>query len=111
MNATSDPHGRRPPTGDSGDPSSAVAVALHYDPGRGHAPRVVATGRGAVAEAILAVAFAKGVKVREDADLAELLSAVDLGEEIPIEAFVAVAEVLSYVYRANRAYTQGGPAQ
>ncbi len=107
MNATPHPHDH--PTAPEGDRPSAVAVALKYDPVRSRAPRVVATGRGAVAEAILAVAFAQGVKVREDADLVEILSAVELGEEIPVEAFVAVAEILSYVYQANRAHTQGRP--
>lgn len=79
----------------------AVAVALKYDLNADHAPRVVASGRGALADSILALAFANGVKVREDADLAELLSLVDLGDEIPCEAFLAVAEVLRYVYMAN----------
>lgn len=78
----------------------AVSVALQEDR-KGRAPRVIAAGRGTVAEQILALAFANGVKVREDADLAELLSAVDLESEIPLEAFTAVAEILSYVYRAN----------
>ncbi len=79
----------------------AVAVALGYDPQSGAPPRVVAGGRGKIAEQILEIAFANGVKVREDADLAELLSAIDLDDEIPIEAFAAVAEILIYVYRAN----------
>jgi flagellar biosynthesis protein len=79
-----------------------VAVAVSYAGVEGAgAPRVTASGHGAVAEQILAIAFEKGVKVREDADLAELLAAVDLDEEIPVEAFAAVAEVLTYVYRAN----------
>jgi flagellar biosynthesis protein len=78
----------------------AISVALKEDT-KGRAPRVIAAGRGTVAEQILALAFANGVKVREDADLAELLSAVDLDSEIPLEAFTAVAEILSYVYRAN----------
>lgn len=82
--------------------TDAIAVALDYRPGGDRAPTVVASGRGALAESILALAFASGVKVREDADLAELLTAVDLGEDIPVEAFLAVAEVLAYVYRANR---------
>ena len=64
-------------------------------------PKVIAAGRGSVAEQILALAFANGIKVREDADLAELLSAIDIDSEIPLEAFTAVAEILSYVYRAN----------
>jgi len=80
-----------------------VAVALDYDPGADKAPRVVAGGRGAVAEQILQIAFAHDVKVREDADLAELLSAIDIDSEIPVEAFAAVAEILAYVYRANHA--------
>ncbi len=65
------------------------------------APRVVAGGRGTVAEQIIQIAFANGVKVREDADLAEVLSAVEVDSEIPLEALVAVAEILAYVYRTN----------
>jgi flagellar biosynthesis protein len=82
-------------------PETALAVALKYEPKTEFAPKVVASGRGSVAEQILAIAFAKGIKVREDADLAELLSLIDIDSEIPIEAFAAVAEVLAYVYRAN----------
>ena len=78
-----------------------IAVALGYEPESEFAPTVLATGRGAVAEQILQIAFAHGVKVREDADLAELLSVLGLESEIPIEAFAAVAEILAYVYRAN----------
>ena len=84
-----------PPTSD------AVAVAL----ARGHptdrAPRVVAGGRGQAAEQILQIAFQNGIKVREDADLAQLLTAVDIDTEIPLEAFATVAEILIYVYQAN----------
>ena len=47
------------------------------------------------------IAFAQGIKVREDKDLANLLGAIDIDSEIPIEAFAAVAEILAYVYRAN----------
>ena len=79
----------------------AIAVALAYDPADIDAPRVVATGHGAMAEKILEIAFASGVKVREDADLAQVLSAVEVDSLIPIEAFAAVAEILAYVYRAN----------
>lgn len=80
--------------------ADAVSVALK-EAEDGRAPRVLAAGRGSVAEQILALAFAEGIKVREDADLAELLAAVDIDSEIPLEAFTAVAEILSYVYRAN----------
>ncbi len=78
-----------------------VAVAIEYKPEVDSAPRVLAGGHGSVAEQILEIAFANGVKVREDADLAEILSSIDLESEIPPEAFAAVAEILIYVYRAN----------
>ena len=71
---------------------------------RPNTPRVVATGRGPVAEQILAIAFEKGVPVREDSDLAQILAAVELDAEVPIDALAAVAEILSYVYRANRTW-------
>ena len=94
------PDGPRP---GPAEPGPDIAVALRYDPRRAATPRVVASGRGAVAEQILAAAFAAGVRVREDADLAEILAAVELDSEIPLEALAAVAEILSYVYRANDA--------
>ena len=78
-----------------------VAVAIEYKPEVDSAPRVLAGGHGSVAAQILEIAFANGIKVREDADLAELLSSIDLESEIPPEAFAAVAEILIYVYRAN----------
>jgi flagellar biosynthesis protein len=78
-----------------------VAAALIYDPTRPGVPRVSAAGRGPIAEQILAVARANNVPIHEDPDLAGLLAAVDLDCEIPVEALVAVAEILAYVYRAN----------
>jgi flagellar biosynthesis protein len=79
-----------------------TVVALRYEPTDAQtAPKVVASGRGWVAERILELAFEHGVKVREDADLAEVLAAIDIDSEIPVEAFVAVAEILRYVYAAN----------
>ena len=82
----------------------AMAVALSGGkPGSGAAPSVVAGGRGRLAEQILQIAFANGIKVREDADLGQLLTTIDLEEEIPVEAFAAVAEILIYLYRANGA--------
>lgn len=64
-------------------------------------PRLLASGRGALAEQILTLAFAAGIKVRQDADLAELLSSLDLDTPIPPEAVVAVAEILEKVFEAN----------
>jgi flagellar biosynthesis protein len=86
-----------------------VAIALGYSPESQHAPKVLAGGRGAIAEQILNIAFAQGVRVREDADLAQLLAAVDVDSEIPVEAFAAVAEILVYVWRANGAAADPDP--
>ena len=88
---------RRP----SGDDDKPLAVALKYDRQADPAPKVVAKGEGEMAEAILALAREHGVAVREDKDLAQLLAAVELETQIPVEAFVAVAEILSYVYRSG----------
>ena len=77
------------------------AAALSDESQNGKFPRVVARGSGTFAEQILEIAWSNNIKVREDADLAEVLTAIDVDSEIPIEAFAAVAEILSYVYRAN----------
>ena len=81
--------------------SAAKAVAIKDASLAGNLPRVVASGKGSVAEQILQIAWANDIKVREDADLVEVLSAIDVESEIPIEAFATVAEILSYVYKAN----------
>jgi flagellar biosynthesis protein len=78
-----------------------TAVALQYEPSALEAPRVVASGRGPIAEQIIAVAVAHGITIREDRDLAEILQAVDIDSQIPLEAWAAVAEILSYIYRVN----------
>lgn len=77
------------------------AVALRYAREDSRAPVVVASGRGELARRLVEIAAAHGVPVREDPDLAALLSMVDLGAEIPPELYQAVAEVIRFVYRAN----------
>jgi len=72
-----------------------VAVALPYDQETEPLPRIAASGKGPVAERILALAAEHGIPIREDADLAELLDKLGLDSVIPVEAFVAVAEILS----------------
>lgn len=79
----------------------AKAIALAFDPMVDSTPRVVASGKGALAEQILRLAFDNGVKVRKDETLTEMLGLVDVDHEIPVAAMVAVAEILSYVYREN----------
>ena len=97
-----DRDGRKPGQTSRDEPKKIpTAVALHHEGRDDSAPKVVASGKGAVAEQILKIAFANDIKVREDADLAELLSHVDIDSEIPLAALAAVAEILAYVYRAN----------
>jgi flagellar biosynthesis protein len=78
-----------------------VAVALEYEPGEDPAPRVVASGRGAIAERIIELAKLHGIPVRENADLAEILTRVTPGEQIPVAAFAVVAEILFYILKAD----------
>lgn len=82
-------------------PKRQTAVALQQQANKRRAPMVTASGRGKVAEKILQMAFENDIKVREDSALAEMLAQIDLDSPIPSEAFVAVAEILTYVYRAN----------
>lgn len=98
----------------AGAPGGTKAVALRYRAAEAEAPRVVAKGHGALAERILELAFAHGVKVRQDADLVTVLDALDLDAAIPVQAFAAVAEILAHVYLANdelrRTAQAGAPA-
>lgn len=78
------------------------AVALKYEPEKDRAPRVVAKGRGRLAELILELARKHGVPIKEDSALVEALSRVELEAEIPPELYEAVAVVLAWAYRLNR---------
>lgn len=92
-----------PPSRPAAGKDPKLAVALRYDRKNDRAPRITAKGEGDLADAILALAREHGVTIREDGDLARLLSAVELETQVPVEAFVAVAEILSYVYRSRGA--------
>ena len=78
------------------------AVAVKYKPGKDNAPKVTARGTGLVAEKIIDVARKQGIPVKDDPDLVEVLSRLDLKEEIPPELYVIVAELLAFVYGLNR---------
>ena len=78
-----------------------IAVAVQSGATLENIPRIIASGRGKIAEQILQMAYENGMKVRSDEDLAEILAKIDLDSPIPSEAFLAIAEVLSYVFRAN----------
>lgn len=84
-----------------GKDRQGLAVALKYAPGD-QAPRVVAKGRGLIAEEIIARAKAHGVYVHESPELVTLLSQVDLDNHIPPTLYIAVAELLAWLYRVEQ---------
>jgi len=78
-----------------------LAAALKYDSTRDNAPKVTARGRGAVAENIIKVAEENGIPIKNDRDLVQVLCKLDVGSEIPVELYRAVAEILAFVYSLN----------
>lgn len=85
-------HGKKNP-----DPQKS-AVALTYGQ-TDAAPRVVAKGRGLIAQQIIARARENGIYVHESPELVSLLLQVDLDQRIPPELYLAVAELLAWIYR------------
>jgi flagellar biosynthesis protein len=75
-----------------------TAVAMTYDTAS-PAPRVVAKGRGLIADEIIKRAAEAGVYVHESPELVSLLMQVDLDDSIPPQLYVAVAELLAWLYR------------
>lgn len=74
-----------------------IAVALTYEQEKGRAPVVTATGRGLLADRIVSLAKEHGVPVEKNPSLAQALSRINPGEEVPVELYEAVAILLSYV--------------
>lgn len=95
-----------PDPGDKGRATERKAVALKYEQEKDPAPRLTAKGEGHIAEQLIAIAREHDIEVRENADLVEVLSAMEVEEVIPVEAYAAVAEILSYVYQANASHNQ-----
>jgi flagellar biosynthetic protein FlhB len=82
-----------------------LAVAIKYDRSKSSAPIVVAKGARKIAEKIKEIAAENGVPIVENKPLAQALyKTVELGMEIPVELYKAVAEVLAYVYRIKKKF-------
>ncbi len=79
-----------------------AAVALGYDPTGGEAPKILAAGYGEVAKKILELAKANDLHIHEDGNLAQLLAQVPVGQEIPEDAYQLVAELLAFLYQADK---------
>jgi flagellar biosynthesis protein len=94
---------------ESTDPPTPVAVALLYD--ETSAPRVVATGKGSIAQEILRVAKEHEIPIKEQPELVELLAKVKLGEEIPPALYIAVAQIIAFAYRLKGKVQSTKPAR
>lgn len=80
------------------------AVAIIYDDAKSSAPKVIASGKGVLAEKIIETARAAGIHIQQDPNLVEMLAKVPIGDEIPVELYQTVAEVLAFVYQMNEKF-------
>jgi len=82
------------------------AVALRWDPYLDKSPKLAAKGSGLLADEIIRVAQENGIPIREDHDLVQIFSLLDIGEAIPPEVHTAIAEILAFIYWSNQQYTE-----
>ena len=75
------------------------AVALGYNRSQDNAPKVLASGAGEIANKIIGLAKEHGIPIKEDPDLIEILSKVEVDQEIPPNLYKAVAEIFSFLYK------------
>lgn len=78
------------------------AVALGYNRSKDNAPRVLASGAGEVANRIIDLAKEHDIPIKEDPDLIEILSKVEVDQEIPPNLYKAVAEIFSFLYKITK---------
>ncbi len=79
-----------------------VAFALKYDATLNKVPVMTASGKDNIAEQMLKVARQNGVPIECNPELASMLALLDIGDYIPVEAFVAVAEIMAFIYRKDK---------
>lgn len=84
------------------DMKRQIALALGYNSEEQIAPKVIAKGKGYIAEKILELAKNKGVPIQRDDDLLALLYKLEIDEEIPPELYEAVARLLTFIYQLNQ---------
>lgn len=78
------------------------ATALRYEEGKDIAPKLVAKGSGEMAKKIIEIAKECNIPITEDKQLVEILSSLDLYQEIPQDLYKAVAEILAFVYSLSK---------
>lgn len=84
------------------------AVALKYNSKKDNAPKIVAKGKGKIAENIIEVAKKSGVFIKEDPELIQILSKIDINEEIPPKLYKAIAKILAFIYKNKEKLKEGG---
>ena len=80
------------------------ATALKYSPDTDVAPKIIATGKGEIAEKIIEKAIENDVPLYKDSNLAKTLSALGIGEQIPPEIYEVVAEILIFIGSVDKSY-------
>ncbi|MFB9887539.1 EscU/YscU/HrcU family type III secretion system export apparatus switch protein [Balneatrix alpica] len=80
-----------------------LATALEYKHGEDRAPRVTAIGSGYIAEAIIKLAQEHNIPLHESPEVAAMLSQLEPGDEIPEQLYIAVAEILAFIYNLSDA--------
>jgi len=81
-----------------------MAIALQWDPHLDMVPELSAKGSGLLADEIIRIAKANNIPIREDSDLVQIFSLMDIGESIPPEVHTAIAEILAFIYWSNQQY-------
>ncbi len=80
------------------------AIALKWDPYLDEAPSMSAKGSGFLADEIIRLARENNIPIREDRDLVQIFSLLDIGAAIPPEVHTAIAEILAFIYWSNQQY-------
>jgi len=83
-----------------------LAAALQYEQNKDRAPKITAKGKGLIAEKIIELARENGIPIQENPGLVQILCKLDLDEEIPVELYRAIAELLAFVYSINERHRE-----
>jgi flagellar biosynthesis protein len=89
--------------------SQKAAVAIGSGGAASNVPKVLASGKGDMAQKLLDYAESQGMAIEKNSDLAQVLINLDLGDSVPEEVFMAVAEILYYIYEVNDSLKSESP--
>ncbi|MGP3779675.1 EscU/YscU/HrcU family type III secretion system export apparatus switch protein [Halanaerobium saccharolyticum] len=85
-------------TADKKNSETKKTVALKYNQNTDRAPKIIASGKGSIAEMIIKKARQENIPIREDKDVVQVLAELNIGDEIPEELYTVIAEILSFFY-------------